>query len=74
MLKELDIDGVFLAPMALFAAIAIVVFMLLSVLARRLGLDLDRMVWHPPLFRTAVFVIILSLVVICVMAPELRPG
>jgi len=74
MLKEFDIGGVYFAPMALYAAVAIAVFLALSSVLRRLGVDLDRLVWHPPLFRTALFVIILSLVVIGVMAPEVNPG
>ncbi len=74
MLKEFDVGGVYFAPMALYAAIAIAIFMALSTVLRRLGVDLERLVWHKPLFRTALFVIILSLVVISVMAPEVAPG
>ena len=50
MLKEFDIGGVYFAPMALYAAIAIAIFMALSTVLRRLGVDLERLVWHPPLF------------------------
>ncbi len=61
MTGEIDIYGVFVAPLLVWAACAY----LLSLPVRRLlaGLGLYRLVWHRPLFDLALFVILLGGVV-----------
>lgn len=62
MLKEVDLFGIYIAPIAFYIAIAIAVFM---VIRRAIGLfGLDRFIWHSSLFDVALFVIIASLVTI----------
>lgn len=61
MLKEVDIAGIYLPPMALYLAVAVVIFLVL-----RRGLDwigAGRLLWHRPLCDLALFVSILSLLV-----------
>jgi hypothetical protein len=60
MLKEVNIDGIFIAPFALDLAIALVIFMPLRLVFDRYAIQ--RWVWHRPLFDIAVFVIIVSLI------------
>ena len=60
-MKELDIGGVFLAPMVGYLAAACVLYWLV---ARRFLADIERKVWHPPLFRLCLFVILLTAVVV----------
>ncbi len=60
MLKEVNIDGIFVAPFALDLAIALVIFLPL-----RMVLDhyaVQRFVWHRQLFDLSLFVIIVSLI------------
>jgi len=59
-MKEVDVFGVYVAPMAAYIFFALIVFGLV-----RMGLDrieVQKWVWHRPLFDTAVFVIILSVI------------
>ncbi|MDD3445076.1 MAG: DUF1656 domain-containing protein [Zavarzinia sp.] len=60
MLKEIDLFGVFLAPMMLYAAIAGVAWLGLRAGLARLGAY--RLVWHRPLFNAALFLILLAAV------------
>jgi hypothetical protein len=60
-MKELNIGGVFLAPMVGYLAGAILLYLLVT---RRLLPDLEKRVWHPPLFRLALFVILLTVLVL----------
>jgi len=59
---ELDLFGVYVAPLALMMLAAWII----TVPLRRLGdrFDLPRLVWHPALFNTGVYAIVLSLIVI----------
>jgi hypothetical protein len=59
---ELNIFGVYVAPIALMMLVAWIATMPLRRFGDRLGLS--RMVWHPALFNTAVYVIVLSLIVL----------
>ncbi|HLG45182.1 MAG TPA: DUF1656 domain-containing protein [Reyranella sp.] len=59
---ELDIFGVYVAPFALMMLVAWLATMPLRRVGDRLGLS--RRVWHPALFNTAVYVIVLSLIVL----------
>ena len=59
---ELDIFGVFIAPMA---AMMVVAYLGLLALRRVMLLTgLLRLVWHPALFQVALYLIILSAIVL----------
>jgi len=56
--SEIDVFGVYVAPMSLMMVAAWVITITLRRLASRLGLL--RHVWHPALFVFAVYIIVLS--------------
>jgi len=60
MIGELDIDGIFLSPVLVSAVIALFT----SIAVRRLlaAVGIYRIVWHPALFDTALFVVLWSVV------------
>jgi protein AaeX len=60
MLKEINIDGVFVAPFAGYLLGAFIVFIILRMVFDRYAIQ--RWVWHRPLFDISIFVIILSLI------------
>ncbi len=60
MLKEINLDGIFIAPFAGYLAVALILFFPLRLLFDRFAIH--RWVWHRPLFDISVFVIILSLI------------
>jgi Protein of unknown function (DUF1656) len=60
MLKEINLDGIFIAPFAGYLFVAFLIFIPLRHLFDRYAIQ--GMVWHRPLFDVSVFVIILSLV------------
>ena len=55
---EIDLFGVYVAPMALLMVVAWVVTVALRRVASRFGLF--RYVWHPALFVFAIYMIVLS--------------
>jgi hypothetical protein len=59
---EIDIFGVYVAPMALMVIAAWLILIPLRILATRLGVL--RHVWHPALFEFAVYMIVLSSIVL----------
>lgn len=59
---ELDIFGVFVSPLSAMLLAAFVIYTVLHRIAGRLGLW--RRVWHPALAGMALYVIILSVIVI----------
>ncbi len=61
---ELDLFGVYVAPISLMLVIAWVVTIALRRAAVRFGLL--RHVWHPALFVSAVYMIVLSSIVLAV--------
>lgn len=63
---ELNIFGVYIAPMAAMMVVAYVILLVL----RRLMLvtGLLRLVWHPALFQVALYLIILSAIVLLAYA------
>lgn len=61
MTGEIDIDGVFLSSVLISAMIALIVSFVLRRLLTWLGAY--RLVWHPALFDTALFVILWAAVV-----------
>lgn len=60
MIKEIDLFGVFLPPILLYALIAGAIWLPLRVALDRAGLD--RVVWHPALFGVALYVVLLAAV------------
>jgi protein AaeX len=61
---EIDLLGVYVAPMSLMLVAAWVVTIVLRRVGARFGLL--RHVWHPALFVFAVYVIVLSSIVLAV--------
>jgi hypothetical protein len=61
---EIDLFGVYVAPMSLMLPAAWVAMIALRQVAARYGLL--RHVWHPALFIFAVYIIVLSLIVLTV--------
>lgn len=59
---EINLLGVYVAPMALFLLVSWVVVMGLRRIAARFGLL--RLVWHPSLFVFSVYLIVLSSLVL----------
>ena len=57
-LAEVDLFGVYVAPMALMMIAAWIVTIVLRVAAGRFGLL--RFVWHPALFTFSVYIVVLS--------------
>ena len=55
---EIDLFGVYVAPMALLMVVAWIVTVALRRVASRFGLL--RYVWHPALFVFAIYMIVLS--------------
>jgi hypothetical protein len=55
---EIDIFGVYVAPISILMVAAWIVMIALRRIASRLGLLVD--VWHPALFMFAAYIIILS--------------
>ncbi|HEV2675008.1 MAG TPA: DUF1656 domain-containing protein [Aliidongia sp.] len=62
MIAEINVAGVYLAPIALYAMIAIPIFVVLRVILARLGFW--HAIWHPALFEAALYLSILSLLVL----------
>ena len=59
---EVDVFGVYVAPMSLMMAAAWVAVVVLRRVADRFGLI--RRVWHPALFVAATYIIVLSSIVL----------
>ncbi|MEA1652026.1 DUF1656 domain-containing protein [Nitrospirillum sp. BR 11164] len=57
-MAELDVAGIFMAPIVGYVAAALVLFLLLRGLLAHLGFW--RAVWHPALVEAALFSILLS--------------
>jgi len=60
---EVSIFGIFVSPFVLMMLGAWLITMPLRYLGDRIGIA--RYVWHPALFDMAIYVIVLSLVVLC---------
>jgi hypothetical protein len=60
MLKEINLDGVFVAPFVGFLFFALLIFIPVRILFDRY--QIQRWVWHRQLFDISVFIIILSLI------------
>ncbi len=62
MFVELDIAGIYLAPIVLYALVVLPVFLVLRLALARIGFW--RAVWHPALFEIAFYLSLLSLFVL----------
>jgi hypothetical protein len=60
LLKEVDVFGVYIAPFAAYLFWAYVIFVPVKMWFDRIRIQ--QWVWHRPLFDTAAFVIILSVI------------
>ena len=60
MLKEIDLEGIYVAPFVGYLFVALLVFIPVRMLFDRWAIQ--RWVWHRPLFDISIFVIILSLI------------
>jgi hypothetical protein len=60
MLKEINLEGVFVAPFVGFLFFALLIFIPVRILFDRY--EIQRWVWHRQLFDISVFIIILSLI------------
>jgi hypothetical protein len=58
MIKEINLDGIFLPPLLGYLVGTAVLWYVLRYLLDRFGIY--RFVWHPPLFNTALYVMLLS--------------
>jgi protein AaeX len=59
-IKEINLDGIFIAPFVGYLFITVLIFIPVRILFDRYGVQ--RRVWHRSLFDASVFVIILSLI------------
>jgi hypothetical protein len=62
--NEINLFGLYVAPITLIMAVAWVMYVLLRRIADRFSLT--ALVWHPALFELALYVIILSSIVIVI--------
>jgi hypothetical protein len=60
MIKEVDIFGIYVAPFAAYLVAAYCIFVPVRMWFDRI--EIQKWVWHRPLFDTAAFVIILSVI------------
>lgn len=58
MIREIDLFGVYLSPMVGLSVAAVLAWIALRLVLRRVGAY--RLLWHPPLFDAALFVIVLA--------------
>lgn len=65
MIKEIDLGGVYVSPLLAYMAVAGMVWYFTRLVLDRSGFY--RLVWHPALFNTALYVILLSIVVVMTM-------
>jgi len=61
MLKEIDLTGLYVAPIILYMLISTPIFLVIRLFLSRVGVL--SFVWHPALFEIALFGIILAIVV-----------
>jgi len=68
--REVDVFGIYMAPIAALMLVAWILLLLARRIADRLGLT-DR-IWHPALFNTALYVILLSVLVLVLARRNLK--
>lgn len=62
MMTELDLGGIYMAPIVLYAIVALPIFLVLRQILARIGCF--RLFWHPALAETALYLSILSLLIL----------
>lgn len=62
--NEINLFGIYVAPIALIMAVAWIAYLLVRRAGDRFGLT--SLVWHPALFELALYVIIVSSIVIVI--------
>jgi hypothetical protein len=62
--SEVDLFGVYVAPIAIMLVAAWLIVILLRRIANRFGLA--RRAWHPALFEVAVYIVVLSSIVLSI--------
>ncbi len=65
MIKEINFAGVLLPPLMGYGLVAALLWLVARFALSHTGLY--RFIWHPPLFNTALYVILLSIVVIATL-------
>jgi hypothetical protein len=65
MIREIDLFGIYVPPMFAYAMAAGIIWLVLRQCLRWTGAY--RFVWHPALFNTALYVLVLSLCVTFVL-------
>ncbi|CEG10133.1 efflux system membrane protein [Afipia felis] len=65
MIKEINFAGVLLPPLMGYGLVAALLWLATRFVLSRTGLY--RFIWHPPLFNTALYVILLSIVVVATL-------
>jgi len=65
MIKEINFAGVLLPPLMGYGLVAALLWLAARFALSRAGLY--RFIWHPPLFNTALYVILLSIVVVATL-------
>ena len=64
MLSEVDVGGIYVAPIVVYAVATIPLFLILRWMLGHLGIL--RTTWNPALFELAVYVTLLSLLILAV--------
>jgi hypothetical protein len=62
--NEINLFGIYVAPIAVILAVAWIVYILIRRASDRFGLT--SLVWHPALFELALYVIIVSSIVVVI--------
>jgi protein AaeX len=60
MIKEINLSGIYVAPFAAYLFCALLIYVPLRIWLDRI--EIQKWVWHRPLFEVALFLIILSLI------------
>ena len=64
MLTEVDVGGIYVAPIVVYAVATIPLFLILRSVLGHLGVL--RNTWHPALFELAIYATLLSLLILAV--------
>jgi hypothetical protein len=64
MLSEVDVGGIYVAPIVVYAVAAIPLFLILRWVLGHLGVL--RNMWHPALFELVLYVTLLSLLILLI--------
>lgn len=62
MLTEINVAGIYLAPLAPYALVSLLLLLALRFTLRRVGLF--QWIWHPALFEMGLYISILSILIL----------